>query len=90
MKFEAHSIRENINEYLAQEMHPTEAALYQSALEALPVDEADYGTERQTDAMNLFFEEIYNMISDEYIQYLEDNGLKATDEEQVAAALNLI
>jgi hypothetical protein len=57
---------------------------------ALPTSDDDWGSDRQIDAENFFFDEVCRELSNEGIIELEDYSLKATTEERIAKARELM
>lgn len=67
-------------------------AIERLAQDARPKDDADWGTERQIDAENLFFEECGRLAPHELGDgaAFYDKNLKASSEERIDAALGVL
>ncbi len=66
------------------------ANIMELAKAAYPVNDDDWGTERQIDAENAFFAAVEQLMSPELFESLETYALKATAEERISFALELL
>jgi hypothetical protein len=60
------------------------------AKDALPINDDDWGSDRQIDAENLFFNEVEKVLDAETFAAFENYCLKATTDERVEEALRLL
>ena len=60
------------------------------AAAARPINDDEWGSERQIDAQNLFFEEVEKVLPAETFEALEAYCLKATTDEMIDEALRLL
>jgi hypothetical protein len=64
--------------------------IHKLAADARPIDDADWGSARQIDAQNLFFNEVEKALPAEEFETLENFCLKASANEMVDEALRLL
>jgi hypothetical protein len=64
--------------------------LKEMARYALPINDNEWGADRQIAASNRFFETVRVLLSDPDWEKLERWGMKATTEEHVAEAMRLV
>ena len=77
-------------DYRSNPMKMTYAEIEKLAAAAKPLNDDEWGSERQIDAENAFFDAVKEMVSKEVFEGLESYCLKATTDEMIEAGLQAV